>query len=129
MSDLTMSNQKESKGREMVKRILLTDQQAKQVSDLLCRLRADSCRVDTSKIVNEILSLFFNKYEELEFQFLKGQFFDKKSYLKKLIQSASSENIDESIMQYINKSVPTKRRGRKTNSSKSKKIDEESPST
>ena len=124
-----MSNQKESKGREMVKRILLTDLQAKQVSDLLCRLRADSCRVDTSKIVNEILSLFFNKYEELEFQFLKGQFFDKKSYLKKLIQSASSENIDESIMQYINKSVPTKRRGRKTNSSKSKKIDEESPST
>lgn len=129
MSESASVSEKESGKREIVKRVLLTDKQAKQVSDLLSRLRDNSCRADTSKIVNEILSLFFKKHEATDFKLLKDRFFDKKNYLKQLINSSSSEDIDESIKQYLSKTKPTKRRGRKPKSSSTPNINEEAPSS
>ncbi|USN48063.1 MAG: hypothetical protein H6626_02935 [Pseudobdellovibrionaceae bacterium] len=102
---------------KIVKRILLGDNQASSVTQLTEKLRQDSCKVDASKVVNEILELFFKKYESTEFKTLREKFFDKKNYLKQLISHASSDEIDESIKQYLSQTRPVKKRGRKSKSS------------
>ena len=99
-----------------VKRILMEDKQANAIMDLMNKMRKDSCKLDASKIVNEILDLFFRKYEATEFRSLKEKFFDKKSFLKNLINNSSSDDIDESIKQYLSQTRPIKKRGRKSKS-------------
>ena len=96
-----------------VKRILLENNQSQSVTRLTEKLKKDSCKVDASKVVNQILDLFFSKYESSEFKYLREKFFDKKALLKRLISKASSDNIDESIQQYLSQTRTTKKRGRK----------------
>ena len=96
-----------------VKRILLENNQSQSVTRLTEKLKKDSCKVDASKVVNQILEIFFDKYESSEFKNLRAKFFDKKALLKRLIDEASSDNIDESIQQYLSQTRPAKKRGRK----------------
>ena len=96
-----------------VRRILLDENSAKDISKWIERLRKDSCKVDASKLVNVILRIFFQKYGPFEYDHLVNEFFDKKSYLKNLINSTSAEEIDDSVKKYLGKVTPKKKRGRK----------------
>ncbi len=84
-------------------RILLNEKSSGFLAQLIERLKEDSCKTDTSKVVNSILRIFFQKYEHLEREHLVHEFFDKKSYLKKIIQSVSDEELDNSIETYLGK--------------------------
>ena len=89
-----------------IKRILLNTREADNMASLVEGLREENCKTDTSKAVNVILEIFFSKYVSLEFEAIKGKFFDKKSYLKKLISDSSVDDIDESIKNYLKKRSP-----------------------
>lgn len=112
-----------------VKRILLENEQANSVTQLTEKLKGESCKVDASKVVNQILELFFDKYESSEFKYFKEKFFDKKAFLKRLISGSSSENIDESIQQYLSRTRPVKKRGRKAKHTQVKIDDEDAQSS
>lgn len=103
--------------RGAAKRVLLSDERAEQMGQLVDKLRENSCRTDTSKLVNFILGIFIEKYEASEFENIQREFFDKKSYLKMLIHNVSDEEIDTSIQKYLKQSSTGKRRGRKPKTS------------
>ncbi len=86
-----------------VRRIVLEQKQASLVTDLVTRLREGSCRTDSSKVVNQIIAIFFQKYAEREYDSIAEMFFDKRSYLRSLINTAPIEDIDKSIKEYLNK--------------------------
>jgi hypothetical protein len=96
-----------------VRRVLLAQDQAVLIAGLLKKLRDDYCKVDTSKLVNEILTIFFSKYFSNEYGAVKDKFFNKKSYLKGLIQSSEIEDLDQSIKEYLGQASKRKRRKKK----------------
>jgi hypothetical protein len=104
-----------SKDKNPVRRVLLSEKEANRASLLLEKLRESSCKVDTSKLINEIVSLFFDKYEEVHFDDLKTRFIDQKSLLKKLISDSTSENLEDTIRSYLSEKTgkKSKRRRRK----------------
>ncbi len=91
------------KKKSVACRILLNETSTGSLAQFMERLREDSCKTDTSKIVNSILKIFFQKYESIEYEHLVHEFFDKKSYLKKLIHNVSDEDLDRSIETYLGK--------------------------
>lgn len=93
---------------EPVRRILLEQNQASLVTELLARLREGSCKTDSSKVVNQIVAIFFQKYAEQEYGNIAEAFFDKRGYLRNLINNASIEDIDVSIKEYLHRSKTTK---------------------
>ena len=101
------------KKKASVQRMLLNTESANNVSELVKKLREHSCKTDTSKTVNVILSIFFQKYCSVEHGNIVRELFDKKSYLRNLINTSSSEAIDESIKQYLMGINSSKRRRRK----------------
>ncbi len=99
--------------KKKVKRILLDNNSATNLERLVTRLRKDSCKTDASKVVNQILELFFNKNFDQEYRTIKEQFFDKKKYLKNLFDQKSDLEIDESISQYLQQNRKKKRADQK----------------
>jgi hypothetical protein len=96
-----------------VRRVLLSEKEAYRASSLLDRLRQSSCKVDTSKLINEIVCLFFEKYEDTHFEEIRKRFVDKKSLLKKLISDATDDNLEETIRDYLSESTVKTRKRRK----------------
>ncbi|MEZ4744006.1 MAG: hypothetical protein R3B45_16420 [Bdellovibrionota bacterium] len=92
-----------------VRRVLLEKVEAQSLAQLIARLRHSSCRVDASKLVNEILKIFFQKYASLEYKHIAASFFDKKNYLKNLINNSTEDQIDESIKGYLNQGRKVRR--------------------
>lgn len=86
-----------------IKRIVLNASTAGTISDWIKRLRDDSCRTDTSKLVNVMLKIFLQKYGSQEYENISKEFFHKKTYLKKLIHKASEEEIDGYLKKYVGK--------------------------
>ena len=105
-----MSKKEERRQKSSARRVLLGTEQADLIAELLDKLRESSCKVDTSKIVDQILLIFFQKYASLEYNNISKVFFDKKSYLKELINGTSEEEIDKSIAEYLKKNKPRKKR-------------------
>jgi len=100
--------------RGSVKRVLLSDANANQLKQLINNLRTESCKVDASKAVNQIVKIFLNKYLEKDYNEFKRYFFDKKSHLKNLIKnSKNNEELDKSIKDYLEGASRKKKRGRK----------------
>lgn len=97
-----MSNPKQSC------RVLLEKEQATRVGDLVIKLRNDYCKVDSSKLVNQIVATFFHKYAEQEHSAIVTKFFDKRSYLRNMINTTPLEEIDVSIKSYLGKRMATK---------------------
>lgn len=84
-------------------RVLLEKEQANLVAGLVAKLREDYCKVDSSKIANQIVTIFFQKYAAQEYDSIAAQFFNKRGYLRNLINTASIEDIDKSIKAYLGK--------------------------
>ena len=106
---------KNSLKRNVSQRVLLDKEIMSYVNEWVTQLKRDSCKVSVSKVVNTSLKIFFQKYESLEYENVARGFFDKKSYLIKLIQSSNNENMDESIKLYLDKvNISKKKLGRKT---------------
>ena len=97
-----------------VRRVVLEQKQASLVTDLVTRLREGCCRTDSSKIVNQIITIFFQKYVSTEYDNLVEVFFDKRGYLRNLINKASIEDIDASIKEYLGGDKVVKRRKQKS---------------
>ncbi len=105
---------KNSLKRNVSQRVLLDKEIMSYVNEWVTQLKRDSCKVSVSKVVNTSLKIFFQKYESLEYENVARGFFDKKSYLIKLIQSSNNENMDESIKLYLDKvNISKKKLGRK----------------
>ena len=84
-------------------RVLLEKEQASLVIELVAKLRGDRCKVDNSKLLNQIVAIFFQKYAVQEHSSLVVKFFDKRGYLRNLINTAPLEDIDKSIKAYLGK--------------------------
>ena len=108
-----MSENLKNKKKDSVRRILLDQRSAKQLDEFIRKLKQDSCKTDASKMVNEILNIFFKSYMNQEYDSFVKKFFDKRSYLKSLINSVPSDELDASIEDYLKNRLSTKKRGRK----------------
>ena len=84
-------------------RVLLDKEQASLVSGLVAKLRGDYCKVDSSKLANLIVAIFFQKYAAHEYGNIVAEFFDKRGYLRNLINTSPIEDIDTSIKAYLGK--------------------------
>ena len=84
-------------------RVLLEREQANLVSGLVTKLRGDHCKADSSKLLNQIVAIFFQKYAAQEYDSIVATFFDKRGYLRNLINTAQIEDIDTSIKAYLEK--------------------------
>ncbi len=102
-----------TKRKSDVCRVLLEKEQAKLVAELVTKLKADFCKVDSSKLLNLIVAIFFQKYAAQEYDRIAVKFFDKRGYLRNLINDTSIENIDESIKEYLGKRQAVKGKKRK----------------
>ena len=92
-----------AKRKGEVCRVLLDKEQVSLVAELVTKLRADHCKVDSSKLLNLIVAIFFQKYAAQEYGNIAATFFDKRGYLRNLINTAPLEDIDTSIKAYLGK--------------------------
>lgn len=95
-------------------RVLLEKEQASLVSGLIAKLRGDYCKLDSSKLVNQIVAIFFHKYAAQEHSNIVAKFFDKRGYLRNIINTAPLEDIDTSIKAYLGKGQGVKVRKPRT---------------
>lgn len=86
-----------------VSRVLLEKKNAGLVAEMIGKLRDNYCKVDSSKLVNQIVEIFFQKYVEQEHGNVAAKFFDKRGYLRNIINTASLEELDTSIKDYLGK--------------------------
>ena len=84
-------------------RVVLEKDQASLVAELIVKLRGDYCKVDSSKLVNQIIAIFFCKYAAQEHSSIVAKFFDKRSYLRNMINTTPLKDIDTSIKAYLGK--------------------------
>ena len=96
--------------QKQVCRVLLDKEQASLVSGLVAKLRGDHCKVDSSKLANQIVAIFFQKYAAQEHSSLVAKFFDKRGYLRNLINTAPLDDLDKSIKAYLGKGRTVRRR-------------------
>ena len=95
-------------------RVLLEKEQANLVSGLVEKLKADYCKVDISKLVNQIVAVFFEKYAAQEYGSIAATFFDKRGYLQNLVNSTPLEDIATSIKAYLGKRWVVRERKQRT---------------
>ena len=91
------------KQKATVCRVLLDKEQANLIAELVTKLKSDFCKVDSSKLLNQIVAIFFQKYAAQEYGNMTATFFDKRGYLRNLINTAQIEDIDTSIKAYLEK--------------------------
>ena len=96
--------------QKQVCRVLLEKEQASLVIELVAKLRGDYCKVDSSKLLNQIVTIFFQKYAAQEYDSIAATFFDKRGYLRNLINTAPIEDIDKSIKAYLGKGRTVRKR-------------------
>lgn len=82
-------------------------------------LRGKNCKVNLSELTNEIMAIFFEKHFKGALKHFEKRFFDRKKYLKKLIQSEAGENLDKSLKDYLKKVPITQKKEIKLDDSES----------
>ena len=92
-----------AKQKATVCRVLLDKEQANLIAELVTKLKSDFCKVDSSKLLNQIVAIFFQKYAAQEYGNMTATFFDKRGYLRNLVNTAPLEDIDTSIKAYLGK--------------------------
>lgn len=66
-------------------------------------LKDRHCKVNLSNVANLALEIFFDKYFETSMGVFEKRFFDRKKYLKDLIQSGNQDSLDNSLKEYVKK--------------------------
>ena len=99
-----------AKQKATVCRVLLDREQASLIAELVSKLKADFCKVDSSKLINQIVAIFFQKYASQEYGNMTATFFDKRGYLRNLVNSTPLEDIDTSIKEYLGKGRSRKKK-------------------
>ena len=95
------------------KKIILTNEVYELVGAEVAQLRekGNHFKVNETKLVNVLLELFFAKYLVKEREILEGKFFNKKAYLKMLIdKSATEDDLSNSLNEFIQKTKVKKER-------------------
>ncbi len=90
-----------AKQKSEVRRVLLGREQASLVAELVAKLRSNYCKVDSSKLANQIVATFFQKYAAQEYDNIAVKFFDKRGYLRKLINTEA-----EKILRQVAENAP-----------------------
>lgn len=94
----------ELKKKREGRRVLLDDKAVKQVSQLSLKLKHHHCKATHSQIVSRVVSLFLDRYLEKEWKSLEKGFFDKKTYLKAMLDSSNSEEeLTSSVKTFLKK--------------------------
>ena len=88
-------------------RVLLDKEQTSLIAELVAKLRGDYCKVDSSKLLNQIVAIFFQKYTAHEYDNIAATFFNKRGYLRNLVNSTPIDDIDASIKAYLCKGRST----------------------
>ena len=96
--------------QKQVCRVMLDKEQANLVSGLVAKLRGDYCKVDSSKLLNQIVTIFFQKYAAHEYDNIAATFFNRRGYLRNLINTAPLDDLDKSIKAYLGKGRTVRRR-------------------
>lgn len=89
------------------KRIILTQEVYTALESVVSGLKAkgDYFKVNEARLANVIIEIFCAKYLIKEQKKIEAQFFDKKSYLKTLIEnSASEDDLSTSLSEFMQKS-------------------------
>ena len=85
------------------KRVLLSPSNVNLVTDAIKSLRDKQCKVNSSDFTNEVLEIFFKKYMILNQRKLETKFFDRREYLKNVLNSDSEKDFDESLKKLLRK--------------------------
>ena len=106
---LVRSDNKNNNG----KKIILINEVYELIGAEVARLqgKGNHFKVNETKLVNVILELFFSKYLVKERENIEVKFFNKKAYLKMLIdKSATEEDLSNSLNEFIQKTKVKKER-------------------
>ena len=104
-----MSENKKKDG----KKIVLTNEIYELIETEVAQLKAkgNHIKVNETKLVNVMVELFFTKYLGKEREIIEAKFFDKKTYLKMLIEkSATEDDLSNSLNDFIQKTKVKKER-------------------
>lgn len=105
-----MSKEKKKVGLD-IKRIALTDGAIQFLEAEVIRIREKGTqyKINESKLASAIIELFSLKYYKRESEEIENKFFDKKIYLRKLIEKSNSEeDLENSLNEFLNKARPKK---------------------
>ena len=78
---------------------------AAKVSEMILDLRTKHCSVDSSKLINEILSIFFKRHASKEAKVLEELFFNRKAFIREALASAESDADLEEVLKEALKKV------------------------
>ena len=90
--------------KDIGRRIGLSPQATKFLEDTVKDMKQDNdfIKINEAKLASEIITRYFEKYFSKEKEQLEKIFFDKKLYLKKIIQNSNSdEELLESVSKYL----------------------------
>jgi hypothetical protein len=74
-------------------------------------------KLNEGRLASQIIELFCSKYIDKEREWLERRFFDKRSYLKTLIERSGSEiELSNSLSEFVKETTLRKPRGRKRKS-------------
>ncbi len=124
MSSFKGENSLSSGNQKVVRRILLDESQAPKVAEAVAQLRSKSCKLDASKLVNKILSIFWERHLAANLERIEQEFFDKKSFIQGALAGSTSDQVDEILEQYLRKKQKSPKRRKQANRSQQMKLDE-----
>ncbi len=124
MSSFKGESSLSSGSQKVVRRILLDESQAPKVTEAVARLRSKSCKLDASKLVNKILSIFWERHLAANLDRIEQEFFDKKSFIQGALAGSTSDQVDDILEQYLRKKQKSPKRRKQTNRSQQMKLDE-----
>ena len=100
------------------KRLAITNDAMTLLNSEVGRIRqaGEQYKVNESKLVNAIVERYFNRYIEKDRAWLEKKFFDKRTYLRSLIDSSASDEVLASSIKEFVKTSKSKRTGSKKKS-------------
>lgn len=94
-----------------IKRIALSDKAIQFLEIEVTRIKEKGTqyKINESKLASAIIELFALKYYKRDSEEIESKFFNKKIYLRKLIEKSSSEeDLENSLNEFLNKARPKK---------------------
>ena len=88
------------------------------------QLLAKACKATPSRVASAALEIFFTKYFDSERKNLERRFFDRKSYLKKVLMESSEDDevLSDSLKELLTKMKTKKKTSSKKSTENSKEV-------
>lgn len=102
------------RGKREGRRVALDDNALKKITHFCEELKKAHCRATHSQVVSMALNIFFESYLTKERSKFEKSFFDRRSYLKSMLnESNSEEEITHSIKTFLKKIEGASNRNKK----------------